>query len=137
MADDNDKGINNDNVVRGPWKRVKTVNQAKTNKITEDMGFSDEVAESVMIPMIHGLLENGVDIKTDEFVQEVGFLNEIIKSMMYRHLGYTHPMQVFIRALMLTKKENVEDVYATFNHDKLNQMTIALDKNLDKEPKDD
>jgi len=32
MADDNIKGVDNDNVVKGPWKRVKVVNQAKTQK---------------------------------------------------------------------------------------------------------
>ena len=92
MADDNDKGINNDNVVRGPWKRVKTVNQAKTNKITEDMGFSDEVAESVM----------------------------------YRTMNYPHPMTALVNNLMLTKTESIEDVYARFDHEKLEKMVSVL-----------
>ena len=137
MADDNSKGIGNDNVVKGPWKRVKIVTQAKTQKLSEDMAYCDELAEAVMIPMIHSLAENGVDIKTDEFVQEVGFMNEVIRSMLYRHLGYSHPMQVFVKSLMSTKLEKVEDVYATFDHDTLEELTKKILAASKEEPKDD
>ena len=75
MADDSTKGI----VVKGPWKRVKTIKKSQTEKISNDMAFAEDVAESVMIPLIHGLSENGVDIKSDKFVAEVGFINEIVK----------------------------------------------------------
>ena len=135
MANDSTKGLN-DNIIKGPWKRVKSVNMAQTQKLSEDMMFCDDVAESVMIPMIHNLAENGVDIKTDALVQEVGFMNEVIKSMMYRHLGYQHPMQVLIQTMMSTKKESVEDVYATFDHDLLKEMTKKLE-DVNNEPKND
>ena len=95
MADDSTKGLK-DNIIKGPWKRVKSVSMAQTQKLSEDMMFCDDVAESVMIPMIHNLAENGIDIKTDELVQEVGFMNEVIKSMMYRHLGYHQYSQVIL-----------------------------------------
>jgi hypothetical protein len=126
MEDDNSKGVDKGNVVKGPWKRVKVVNQAKTQKLSEDMMFCDEIAETVMIPMIHNLAENGVDIKTNEFVQEIGFMNEVIKSMMYRHLGYLHPMQLFIKSMMSTKTEAIEDTYATFDHERLSEITKKI-----------
>ena len=56
------------------------------------MVYVDDMAESVMIPMIHGLAENGVDIKSDKFITEVGFINESIRALLFRHLGYKHPM---------------------------------------------
>ena len=68
MADDSTKGI----VIKGPWKKVKRVDKSKTEKIHQDMVYVDDVAETVMIPMIHGLAENGVDIKSDRFITEVG-----------------------------------------------------------------
>ena len=34
MADDSTKGIK-DNIIKGPWKRVKTVRKAQTEKISE------------------------------------------------------------------------------------------------------
>ena len=135
MADDSTKGLK-DNINKGPWKRVKSVSMAQTQKLSEDMMFCDDVAESVMIPMIHNLAENGIDIKTDELVQEVGFMNEVIKSIMYRHLGYHHPMQILIQTMMSTKKATVEDVYATFDHELLKEMTKKLE-DVTKEPKDD
>tara|TARA_Y100000741_G_C18159061_1_gene520413 strand:+ start:301 stop:636 length:336 start_codon:yes stop_codon:yes gene_type:complete len=109
---------------------------AQTQKLSQDMMFCDEVAETVMIPMIHNLAENGVDIKTDELVQEVGFMNEVIKSMMYRHLGYHHPMQILIQTMMSTKVESVEDTYATFDHELLKEMTKKIE-DINKGPKDD
>ena len=134
MADDNDKGI----ILQGPWKRVKTVKKSQTEKISNDMAFAEDVAESVMIPMIHGLSENGVDIKTDEFVREVGFINEIVKSVMYRTMKYTHPMTALVDNLMLTKTESIEDVYARFDHEKLEKMVSALgEEKKDDDKKDD
>ena len=37
------------------------------------MVFIDDVAENVMIPLIHGLAENGVDIKSDDLLQRDWF----------------------------------------------------------------
>ena len=96
MADDNIKGV----VLKGPWKRAKTVKKSQTEKISNDMAFAEDVAESVMIPMIHGLSENGVDIKTDKFVAEIGFINEVVKAIMYRTMNYPHPMTGLIDVTM-------------------------------------
>ena len=134
MADDNDKGI----ILQGPWKRVKTVKKSQTEKISNDMAFAEDVAESVMIPMIHGLSENGVDIKADAFVREVGFINEIVKSVMYRTMNYPHPMTALVDNLMLTKTESIEDVYARFDHEKLEKMVSVLgEEKKDDDKKDD
>ena len=61
MEDDTPSGISN--VVKGPWKRAKVIPQSETDRVTEDMALIDEIAESIMIPTIHNLSENGVDIK--------------------------------------------------------------------------
>ena len=114
MANDNSKGI--DNVIKGPWRTTKTITKAKTEKIAVDMLFVEDMAESVMIPMIHSFSENGLDIKKDEFVQEVGFMNEVVKSLVFRHLGYKHPMQEMIKTIMTIKtdlellKKEVQDM---------------------------
>ena len=129
MEDDNSKGV----VLKGPWKRAKSVKKSQTEKISNDMAFAEDVAESVMIPMIHGLSENGVNIKTDELVREVGFINEIIKSIMYRTMNYPHPMTELINSLMSTKTESVEDVYAKFDHDALEKMVEVLTKDKNDE----
>ena len=131
MADDNIKGV----VLKGPWKRAKTVKKSQTEKISNDMAFAEDVAESVMIPMIHGLSENGVDIKSDNFVAEIGFINEIVKSIMYRNMNYPHPINQFIEAVMSTKKESVEDVYSKFDYEKIEEMLDSLEKNDEEDDK--
>ena len=120
MGDDNIKGINN--VIKGPWRTTKTITKAKTEKVAVDMLFVEDMAESVMIPMIHSFAENGLDIKKDEFVQEVGFMNEVVKSLVFRHLGYKHPMQQMIKTIMTIKTETAEDVYAAFDGDLVEKM---------------
>ena len=105
------------NVIKGPWRRVKVVSQEETDQITDDMMFIDEVAESIMIPTIHNLAENGVDIKDEEFISEIGFLNEIIKSIMYRTMGYGHPMSELVTSVMKVETENPLTTYAKFDHE--------------------
>mgnify|MGYP003386522195 CR=1 FL=1 len=90
------------NVVRGPWSRVKVVSPQEI----------DEVAESIMIPTIHNLAENGVEIKNEEFISEIGFLNEIIKSIMCRSMGYDHIMTDLISSIMKVKTVGTETSFA-------------------------
>jgi len=123
MADDSSKGVNN--VIKGPWRTTKTITKAKTEKVAADMLFVEDMAEAVMIPMIHSFAENGLDIKSDKFVQEVGFMNEVVKSLVFRHLGYVHPMQDFIKSIMTVKTETAEDVYAAFDGELVEQITKA------------
>tara|TARA_B100000287_G_C20438130_1_gene704445 strand:+ start:335 stop:697 length:363 start_codon:yes stop_codon:yes gene_type:complete len=104
-------------VIKGPWKRAKVVTPQETDRLTEDMNFIDEVAESIMIPTIHNLAENGVDIKEEDFLSEVGFLNELIKSIMFRIMGYQHPMSDLVSTVMKVETENPLTTYSKFDHD--------------------
>ena len=134
MADDSSKGVNN--VIKGPWRTTKTITKAKTEKVAADMLFVEDMAEAVMIPMIHSFAENGLDIKSDKFVQEVGFMNEVVKSLVFRHLGYKHPMQDMIKTIMTIKTETAEDVYAAFDGELVEQVTKAADAIIKKEDDD-
>ena len=49
MADDSSKG----NVIKGPWKKVKRISKSQTEKMHQDMVYVDDVAESVMLSLIH------------------------------------------------------------------------------------
>ena len=131
MADDSTKGVNN--VIKGPWSKAKIITKSQTDKIASAMVFADEVAESVMIPMIHGLSENGLDIKSDKFVAEIGFINEVVRSIIFRHMKYPHPMHILIDSVMSTKTESIEDVYSKFDADILEKLIKTLE---DKKEKD-
>jgi len=134
VEDDTPSGISN--VVKGPWSRVKVVNPLETDRLTEDMVFIDEVAESIMIPTIHNLAENGVDIKDKEFLSEIGFLNEIIKCIMFRTFDYAHPLSELISSVMKSETENSVQTYAKFDHDLLTKVVIKIieEEHLGDEP---
>tara|TARA_B100000214_G_C23948728_1_gene619313 strand:+ start:899 stop:1255 length:357 start_codon:yes stop_codon:yes gene_type:complete len=117
-------------VVKGPWKRAKVIPQSETDRVTEDMTLIDEIAESIMIPTIHNLSENGVDIKDEEFLSEIGFLNEVIKSIMHRSLGYTHTMSDLISTVMKLETENPLQTYAKFDYD---LVTKVVDRMFEEE----
>ena len=134
MADDNTKGVSN--VIRGPWRTTKTITKAKSEKVAIDMLFVEDMAESVMIPMIQSFNENGLDIKNDSFVQEVGFMNEVVKSLVFRHLGYKHPMQDLIKNVMRVKTEPADDTYAIFDGELVDQISKAADAVIKKEDDD-
>ena len=59
-------------------ERVKIISQSETDRVTDDMALIDEIAESIIVPVIHNLAENGVDIKDEEFMSEIGFLLSLI-----------------------------------------------------------
>ena len=134
MADDSTKGV--DNVIRGPWRTTKTITKAKSEKVAIDMLFVEDMAEAVMIPMIQSFNENGLDIKNDAFVQEVGFMNEVVKSLVFRHLGYKHPMQELIKNVMRVKTEPADDTYAIFDGELVDQISKAADAIIKKEDDD-
>ena len=120
MEDDTSSGVSN--VVKGPWSRAKIIDPNETDRVTEDMVFIDDVSESIMIPAIHNLAENGVDIKDGEFISEIGFLNEIIKSIMYRALSYQHPMHQLMNFVMRVETENPLNTYAKFDYEMLSKL---------------
>ena len=134
MADDSTKGV--DNVIRGPWRTTKTITKAKSEKVAIDMLFVEDMAEAVMIPMIQSFNENGLDIKNDAFVQEVGFMNEVVKSLVFRHLGYKHPMQDLIKNVMRVKTEPADDTYAIFDGELVDQISKAADAVIKKDDDD-
>ena len=94
------------------------------------------MAESVMIPMIQSFNENGLDIKNDSFVQEVGFMNEVVKSLVFRHLGYKHPMQDLIKNVMTVKTQPADDTYAIFDGELVDQISKAADAVIKKDDDD-
>jgi len=133
MADD--KTISNDsNVVKGPWKRAKRVEPSATDKMYEDIEWSEEVTESVMVPLIHNLAENGVDFKTGSFIGEIGFVNETIKSILYRTMGYKHDMTALVEMTMKTNPIGEDPWPPTFNHELVSEIVSKNNNDSEDEP---
>ena len=109
--------IMNDNVIKGPWKDRK-IDKEQQKKVTEDMSFVESVTET--------------DIKDQNFSLEIGFINECIKSMLYRELGYPHPMTQFIQNIVVVTEDEEKVRYSHFDTQRLLEiLDTILDESED------
>ena len=58
---------------------------------SEDLDFADNLAEGLMIGLIHNIGENGIDIKNERFIGDISFLNEVVRGILYRDIGFKTP----------------------------------------------
>ena len=103
----------NDNVIEFPvkFKGQKTpiiIDDLDAVKMKEDLDLCDNLAEGLMINLIHNVGENGFDIKKDRFIGDISFLNEVVRGALYRQMGFAHPMQSFMDLVVKTEM-NEED----------------------------
>ena len=57
-----------------------------------------------MVNLIHNVGENGIDIKNERFIGDISFLNEVVRGILYRDMGFKHPMQGFMDMIVKQKK---------------------------------
>tara|TARA_B100000073_G_scaffold16527_1_gene13367 strand:+ start:1013 stop:1411 length:399 start_codon:yes stop_codon:yes gene_type:complete len=106
----------NDNVIEFPTKykgrNVPIIDDLDAVKMREDLDFADNLAEGLMINLIHNVGENGFDIKKDRFIGDISFLNEVVRGALYRQMGFSHPMQSFMDLIVKTEisKEDAQIV---------------------------
>ena len=109
-----------DNIILGPWngsgKKPPKKNLSKKDKVQLDMLYIDELSESVMIQMIHTFAEKGVDIADKEFIRSIGFIDECVKSVLYKDMGYEHPLGGLIKYIVeAIKSKNGNHIETRFN----------------------
>ena len=102
-----------DNVIEFPvkfkgQKKIPIIDDLDAVKMKEDLDFCDNLAEGLMINLIHNVGENGFDIKKDRFIGDISFLNEVVRGALYRQMGFAHPMQSFMDLVVKTEM-NEED----------------------------
>ena len=80
-------------------------------ELRENIIFTDNLTEGLVINMIHNMSENGIDVDSVDFIKDTAFLIEMVKSIIHRNLDMTHPMQrfvdLFVSAELEGKKMNV------------------------------
>ena len=79
----------------------------------EDLDFADNLADNLMIGLIHNIGENGIDIKNERFIGDVSFLNEVVRGILYRDIGFKHPMQPFMDTVVKTVAEEEKNTITT------------------------
>ena len=67
------------NIIKFPTKfkgkRIPKVVNINPTETQQDLDFADNLAEGLMIGLIHNIGENGIDIKNERFIGDIIFLN--------------------------------------------------------------
>ena len=93
-------------IIKGPWKKQskKKVKVPKEDslqtQLQEDLIFADDLTEHLMVQLIHTMGENGFELKDPKFIRDIGFISECCKSIIFREIGLTHPIQPIIEKIM-------------------------------------
>ena len=139
MGDDKTKWSN---VIIGPWESSEKLQNSRPLKggktreqiVQEEMDVIDGLSESIMVNLIHTLKENDVKIMSKDFIRDVGFMNEVLKSLLFRELGYNHPLSDLIPYIIVpTKTKDKKDVYTKFRGDIVVDLIEYLEGDIDEE----
>ena len=139
MGDDKTKWSN---VIIGPWESSEKLQNSiplkggKTREqiVQEEMDIIDGLSESIMVNLIHTLKENDVKIMSKDFIRDVGFMNEVLKSLLFRELGYNHPLSDLIPYIIVpTKTKDKKDVYTKFRGDIVVELIEYLEGDYEEE----
>ena len=107
----------NDNIIKFPTKfkgkRMPKVVNINPTQTQEDLDFVDNLTEGLMIGLIHNIGENGIDIKIEQFIGDISFLNEVVRGILYRDIGFKHPMQPFMDTVVKTVESKKDQIITT------------------------
>ena len=105
---------NLDNVIIGPWSTKfkselgspweqieKQKKESTQKKIAEKLAKVDAMTESLMVAMIYGMQEDGIDIADDDYITDIGLVAETVKSCLFRQMDYPHILQELTDLTML------------------------------------
>ena len=140
---DNDK-TEWSNVIIGPWADSRDTNNvtpinSKNKKtrdqlIAEEMEIIDSLSEKLMIQLIQSLKDNEVNITTTDFIRDIGFLNEALKSLLFREMGYEHPLSDLVKYIIVASKtKDKKDIYTKFRGDIVVDLIEYLEGDVDEE----
>ena len=122
------------NVIKFPTKfkgnKFPKIVNVNPNQAQEDLDFADNLAEGLMIGLIHNIGENGIDIKNERFIGDVSFLNEVVRGILYRDIGFKHPMQPFMDTVVKTVAEEEKNTITT-------KVNLTLLENMVSDKEDD
>jgi hypothetical protein len=60
------------------------------------MQFAGELAQSLIVQMIHTMEENGIDISENSFIRDVAMIIELVHGTIYRDMDLIHPTHKFM-----------------------------------------
>ena len=97
------------NIIKFPFKGKSPANDIKIDssaiEVRENIIFTENLTEALVVNMIHNMAENGVDVDSEGFICDTSFLIELVKSMIYRDLGMQHPLQGMVDTFVSSTKD--------------------------------
>tara|TARA_B100000902_G_C26801267_1_gene664593 strand:+ start:221 stop:613 length:393 start_codon:yes stop_codon:yes gene_type:complete len=104
MTNDNEP---DSNIIKFPKKNPKIgiVVDNKAHEIRENIIFTENLCEALVVNMIHNMSENGMNVDNETFIRDTSFLIELVKSTIYRDLGMIHPLQDLVETLTTVTKD--------------------------------
>jgi len=97
MSEKNDKK-QSAKIIYGPWKGVKIKadqtyeNAIELQNIKETVNFVDDLTESLIIQMIYGIKENGIDVEQESFIKNMSFIIEIVQATLLKEMSVDNNM---------------------------------------------
>jgi hypothetical protein len=129
------KHENQENIIQGPWKKrnVKIPNEEAV-KEREQLAFAEELTEQAMISLIHTLHENDFDVNDNRFLHDMGFIIECVKSVIYRDMGFQHPMSDIMKELTVSTIDETNTLTTELDIDKVVKATKFVSELEDDAP---
>ena len=129
-----EKPEKNGNVVKGPWPdRVKT-SDIDGLQVVEDLKFADDLTEALVLQMMATFKEQGFDTSGEKFNGDIGFMIEVVKSVIYRSMGYEHPLHGFMGEILdVTETKDGENTHyeTSLNMELINEVSEYISVQID------
>ena len=124
--------IKGGNVIKGPWVNKKDVKIADIDglQVIENLKFADDLTEGLILQILTNFRENGIDVSDKRFSPDIAFMIEVLKAIIYRSMGYEHPLHVIMSNVL--KVNEIQDgdktiLDTSFNIDLLNDTSDYID----------
>ena len=134
--------IKSGNVIKGPWENKKDVKIADIDglQVIENLNFADDLTEGLMIQILTNFRENGIDVSDKRFSPDIAFMIEVLKAIIYRSMGYEHPLHVIMSNVL--KVNEIQDgdktvLDTSFNIDLLKDTSDYIDLLKEENDNDD
>ncbi len=131
---DQENGNVAENVVQGPWPKTKRkvkLPDETALELQEKLGFAEELTQTLIVQMMHGMGENGIDISEKTFIRDIALLIEFTKGCIYRSMGLKHPTQKLFEELVEITIDPDNSVTTEVNQDLLKEYIKLFVDNYD------
>ena len=134
--------IKDGNVIKGPWVNKKEVKIKDIDglEVIENLKFADDLTEGLILQILTNFRENNIDISDKRFSPDIAFMIEVMKAIIYRSMGYEHPLHVIMSNVL--KVNEIQDgdktvLDTSFNIDLLNDTSDYIDLLKEENDNDD